>query len=201
MTANEFTVFIVDDDPSIRDALGLMLSVMDYRTSVFSSAEAFLRAWKPEWEGCLLIDIRMSGMDGLTLQKRLHELECHIPVVIITGHGDVTSSREAFKSKAIDFLEKPVNEDKLIAAIEEAFALEISQRKTRYLRQEAFPALQQLTPREREVMAFIVDGMHNREIAAKLSISVRTVEVHKTRIIGKLGVRSVADLVKISLLQ
>lgn len=201
MPSHDFTVFIVDDDPSIRDALGLMLGVMGYRTAFFGGAEDFLHAWRPEWQGCLLVDIRMSGLDGLTFQKRLLEMECHIPVVIITGHGDVNSAREAFKSKAIDFLEKPLDNDKLIHAIEEGFARESSQRQLQSLQMESQLAIQQLTPREREVMALIVDGNHNREIAEKLSISVRTVEVHKARIMAKLGVTNVADLVRMSLLQ
>ena len=200
MPSHDFTVFIVDDDPSIRDALGLMLGVMGYRTAFFGGAEDFLHAWMPEWQGCLLVDIRMSGLDGLAFQKRLLEMGCPIPVVIITGHGDVNSAREAFKSKAIDFLEKPLDNDKLIHAIEEAFARESSQRQLQSLQMESQLAIRELTPREREVMAFIVDGNHNREIAEELSISVRTVEVHKARIMAKLGVSHVADLVRMSLL-
>ncbi|MFA7282379.1 MAG: response regulator, partial [Sterolibacterium sp.] len=98
------TVYIVDDDPSVRDALGLLLSVRGYRTAVFASGEDFLSAWQRDWSGCLLIDIRMPGMDGLTLQRKLGELNCHLPVIIITGHGDASLARQAFKARASDFL-------------------------------------------------------------------------------------------------
>ena len=115
MTDN-LTVFIVDDDPSVRDALGLLLGIHDYRLAVFADADSFLKAFKPHWHGCLLLDIRMSGMDGLTLQKKLLELGSDLPVVIMTGHGDVDSAREAFRALAVDFLEKPLDESRLLAA-------------------------------------------------------------------------------------
>uniref|UniRef100_UPI003FA1BDDB response regulator transcription factor n=1 Tax=Zoogloea ramigera TaxID=350 RepID=UPI003FA1BDDB len=120
MTDN-LTVFIVDDDPSVRDALGLLLGVHDYRLAVFADADSFLRALKPHWHGCLLLDIRMPGMDGLSLQKKLLELGCDLPVVIMTGHGDVDSAREAFRAMAVDFLEKPLDGARLLAAIAVAF--------------------------------------------------------------------------------
>jgi RNA polymerase sigma factor (sigma-70 family) len=197
--ANDFTVFIVDDDPSVRDALGLLLSVKGYRTAVFASGESFLAAWSKEWTGCLLIDIRMSGMDGLTLQKKLIELKCRLPVIIVTGHGDVAIAREAFKARAVDFIEKPFDDVKLVRAIEEAFALEESARGHTQQRDAALQSLGQLTPREREVMELVITGKHNREIAPSLGISVRTVEVHKARLMSKLGVNNIADLVRISM--
>ena len=163
MQKHELTVFIVDDDASVRDALALLFSVRGYRTAVFSGAEDFLSAWKPEWTGCLLIDIRMPGMDGLSLQRRLVELDCTLPVIVITGHGDVESARRAFRANAIDFLEKPIDHDKLLCAIEEGLHFE------------------------------------SLSLSRKLAISVRTVEVHKAHIMSKLGVGSVADLVRMSM--
>lgn len=198
---NELTVFIVDDDPSIRDALGLLLGVRGYRTAMFASGEDFMKAWHHEWMGCLLIDIRMPGMDGLTLQKKLAELDCHLPVIVITGHGDVNLARQAFKANASDFLEKPFDDAKLINAIEEAFLKEEVALKDKRHRDTASQLLSELTPREREVMALVVTGKHNREIGPSLGISVRTVEVHKARLMTKLGVDNVADLVRISMLQ
>lgn len=198
--ANDLTVFIVDDDPAVRDALGLLLGVRGYRTAVFASGEDFLRAWRATWVGCLLIDIRMSGMDGLTLQSRLTELGCLIPVIIVTGHGDVSQARAAFKANASDFLEKPFDYEKLIAAIDEALASEQANRSQLQRRARGLDLLRELTPREREVMQLVVTGQHNREIAPALGISVRTVEVHKARLMGKLGVDNVADLVRISML-
>lgn len=117
----ELTVFLVDDDAGVRDALGLLLGIHGYRIAPFANSEDFLRAWRSEWLGCLVLDIRMDGMDGLALQQHVNALGCTLPVIMITGHGDVGLARQAFKAKAIDFLEKPIDESKLIRAIEEAF--------------------------------------------------------------------------------
>lgn len=198
MTDN-LTVFIVDDDPSVRDALGLLLGVHDYRLAVFADADSFLEALKPHWRGCLLLDIRMPGMDGLSLQKKLLELGCDLPVVIMTGHGDVDSAREAFRAMAVDFLEKPLDGARLLAAIAEAFERQRQAADAAASRSQIQRRLDGLTPREREVMARVVAGRHNREIAAELAISPRTVEVHKARMMDKLGVASVAELVRLSL--
>ncbi|TFW30849.1 response regulator transcription factor [Duganella callida] len=197
---HDLTVFIVDDDPSVRDALGLLLGVRGYRTAVFASAEAFLQGWQPAWSGCLLIDIRMSGMDGLSLQQELIRRGCTIPVIIMSGHGDVGTARAAFKADAVDFLEKPIDDGKLIAAIDEALARARNVRSEQQRRSQSTALLSELTPREREVMELVVIGRHNREIGPALGISVRTVEVHKARLMSKLGVDNVADLVRISML-
>lgn len=196
---HDLTVFIVDDDASVRDALALLFSVRGYRTAVFSGAEDFLKAWQASWMGCLLVDIRMPGMDGLLLQGRLIEMGSTLPVVVITGHGDVDSARRAFKANAIDFLEKPIDHDKLIAAIEQAFDSQSLLQDQKSAREKASYRLDQLTPREQEIMNLVVSGYHNREIAGKLSISVRTVEVHKAHVMSKLDVDSVADLVRVSM--
>lgn len=193
------TIFIIDDDAAVRDALGLLLGLRGYRTTVFANAASFLGALRPDWRGCLIIDIRMPGMDGLALQRELQERACAIPVIIITGHGDVASAREAFRAAAVDFLEKPLDEARLVQAIEEAFARQ-STRIDAAQRQEEFARrLQDLTPREREVMELVIAGRHNREIAEALGISVRTVEVHKARMMAKLGAEGIPQLVRISL--
>lgn len=197
MPRPDLTVFIVDDDASVRDALALMFSVRGYRTAIFSSAEDFLSAWRVSWVGCLLVDIRMPGMDGLSLQDHLVEMDCTLPVVVITGHGDVASARRAFKSNAIDFLEKPIDHDKMIEAIEQAFNSQTSMQDRKSTSEKSIRLLDQLTPREHEVMNLVVGGYHNREIAEKLGISVRTVEVHKAHVMSKFGVDSVADLVRL----
>ena len=201
MPKHDLTVFIVDDDASVRDALSLVFSVRGYRTAVFSGAEDFLKAWRSNWMGCLLIDIRMPGMDGLSLQDRLIEMGSTLPVVVITGHGDVDSARRAFKAKAIDFLEKPIDHDKMIEAIEQAFNSQSLIREQKSATEKAMYLLEQLTPREQEVMNLVVAGYHNREIAEKLAISVRTVEVHKAHVMSKLDVDSVADLVRVSMIR
>lgn len=199
MVKHDLTVFIVDDDASVRDALALLLGVRGLRTAIFAGAEDFLNAWRPNWSGCLLIDIRMPGMDGLTLQRRLIDMGCALPVVIITAHGDVDSARSAFKASAIDFLEKPIDHDKLIEAIEQAFNAETMILDRKSAHETTTRLLDQLTPREHEVMSLVVAGCHNREIADRLGISVRTVEVHKAHVMSKLGVDSVADLVRMSM--
>ncbi|OFA02561.1 response regulator transcription factor [Duganella sp. HH101] len=196
---HDLTVFIVDDDPSVRDALGLLLGVRGYRTAMFASGEAFLQSWQPAWRGCMLIDIRMSGMDGLSLQLELQRRGCPIPVIIMSGHGDVSMARAAFKADAVDFLEKPFDDAKLIGAIDEALARARSVHSEQQKRSRNVSLLSELTPREREVMALVVTGRHNREIGPALGISVRTVEVHKARLMAKLGVDNVADLVRITM--
>ncbi|HWJ94649.1 MAG TPA: response regulator [Telluria sp.] len=194
--AGEQTVFIVDDDAAVRDALGLLLSLHGYRTAFYADAAAFLNAYSPDMQGCLLLDIRMPGMDGLGLQKALLEKGSQLQVLIITGHGDVSSAREAFRARAVDFLEKPLQEEQLVGALQEAFARlrsagQASRPSAEYARRYGA-----LTAREREVMQLVVAGRHNREIAAELAISVRTVEVHKSRVMEKLQVSTVADLVR-----
>jgi len=198
MTDN-LTVFIVDDDPSVRDALGLLLGIHDYRVAMFADADSWLRAFKPHWRGCLLLDIRMPGMDGLTLQRTLLEQGTSLPVIIMTGHGDVDSARAAFRAQAVDFLEKPIDEGRLLAAVGEAFAHQRETIDAAASRDQARRRIDGLTQREREVMERVVAGRHNREIAAELAISPRTVEVHKARMMDKLGVASVAELVRLSL--
>lgn len=198
MTEN-FTVFIVDDDGSVRDALSLLLAVNDYRVATFGDAESFLSAFKIGWRGCLLLDIRMPGMDGLALQKHLVEAGSELPVIMMTGHGDVASAREAFRASAIDFLEKPLDHKKLLEAIAEALGRQRDVVVAEMSQSQLDRLLATLTRREREVMDYTVAGRHNREIAVLLGISPRTVEVHKARMMDKLGVSSVADLVRINL--
>ena len=200
MATSDCTVFIVEDDVSVRDALALLLGVHGYRTAIFADAESFQRAYNPDdGKACLLLDIRMPGMDGLTLQKRLLESGSDLPVIVMTGHGDIGSAREAFRAQAIDFLEKPLNHERLLAAIEEAVARHSAIQAERD-RNAAFTELaRSLTPREREVMDLVVSGRHNREIAESLGISSRTVEVHKARVMQKLGADSIAQLIRMSL--
>jgi len=199
MPPGGYTVFIVEDDQSVRDALGLLLGLKGYPVAMFADAESLLTAYQPAWRGCLLIDIRMPGMDGLALQKRLLEMGSVLPAVVMTGHGDVSSAREAFRANAVDFLEKPIDHERLIGAIEEAFSRQAAAGAKERQQNEFNALLQNLTPREREVMDLVVVGKHNREIAETLGISARTVEVHKARMMAKLGVGGVPDLVRLSL--
>lgn len=193
-----FTIHIVDDDAAVRDSLALLLSLRGYRTALFESAEAFLGAVRGDWTGCILADIRMPGMSGLDLQHALREAGIGMPVVIVTGHGDVASARAAFQADAVDFLEKPFDESGPVAAVEAALARErarVASRREVATRDER---LSTLTPREREVMELLVRGLHNREVAEQLGISARTVEVHKARVMDKLSARNLADLIRLS---
>lgn len=190
------TVYIVDDDAAVRDALGLLLSLHGYSTAFFADSAAFLNALSVGMRGCLLLDIRMPGMDGLALQKILREKHPDLPVIIITGHGDVDSARAAFRAHAVDFLEKPLQEEQLIKAIDEAFARHARSDEKRRAGAAYAEVYATLTPREREVLQLVVAGRHNREIAETLGISVRTAEVHKARIMDKMGATNSADLVR-----
>lgn len=195
MRTDGLTVYIVDDDASVRDSLALMLGLAGYRTAVFADAEAFLAAWQKDWTGCVVTDLRLPGASGIELQATLRARHSALPVIVITAHGDVPSARTAFRADAVDFLEKPFHDGQLRAAIETAFALE----ERRLERRLDADRLARLTPREREVLERAAQGLHAKEIAASLGISPRTVEVHKTRIMEKLGVRNVAELVRFSL--
>lgn len=183
------TVFIVDDDASVRDALSLLLSLRGHACATFASAEDLLAALQPSWRGCVVADIRMPGLSGLELQAALRERGIALPVIVITAHGSVAAARQAFLADAVDFLEKPFDGEQLLRAVEQALAgLPEPQAAAR--------GTDVLTAREREVMALLIEGLHNRRIAETLGISPRTVEVHKSRVLDKLGVASVVELVK-----
>ena len=193
------TVFVIDDDAAVRDSIALMLGLEGYRTSVFADAEAFLAAWKEDWAGCVIADVRLPGRSGVELQDALRKRAISLPFVIITAHGDVTTARAAFRSQAVDFLEKPFDNAQLFAAIETAFALEERRIRRNAGQERDIEKLARLTAREREVLEQAALGLHAKEIGAALGISPRTVEVHKTRIMEKLGVRNVAELVRFAI--
>jgi FixJ family two-component response regulator len=195
MQPERLTVYIVDDDASVRDSLALMLGLSGYRTALFADAEALLAAWRPQWAGCVVADLRLPGRTGLELQAELRARGSVLPFVIITAHGDVPTARAAFQAAAVDFLEKPFDHAQLRAAIDAAFSME----GRRLERAGDAARLEALTAREREVLEHAAQGLHAKEIAARLGISPRTVEVHKTRIMQKLGVRNLAELVRFAL--
>ena len=190
-------VYVVDDDASIRDSLALMLGLGGYTTRLFADAETFLVAFDPTWTGCVVADLRLPGLSGLELQARVRALGSAIPFVIITAHGDVPAARAAFRAQAVDFIEKPFEDAQLRGAIDTAFALETDRLAGLEIRRADAEKLARLTPREREVLEHAVDGKHAKEIASALGISPRTVEVHKTRIMEKLEVRNIAELVRL----
>lgn len=199
MRSEELTVFTIDDDPAVRDSIALMLGLAGYRTALFADAEAFLAAYREAWVGCVIADLRLPGMSGLELQDELRRRGSTLPVVIITAHGDIPAARAAFQGHAVDFLEKPFDDVQLRAAIQTAFQLEERRIQRAHARRGDAERIARLTVREREVMEHAAKGLHAKEIAAVLGISPRTVEVHKTRLMAKLGVRNMAELVRFAL--
>ena len=193
------TVYVIDDDASIRDSLSLMLGLEGYATRLFPDAESFLAAFHPSWTGCVVADLRLPGMSGTDLQSRIRERGSLIPFVIITAHGDVPAARAAFRAQAIDFIEKPFEQSQLYNAIESAFALEERRATVAGQKAEIEKKLSRLTAREREVLHQAAKGLHAKEIGAALGISARTVEVHKSRIMEKLEVRNMGELVRFAL--
>jgi two-component system response regulator FixJ len=192
------TVFLIDDDPGVRDSLTLLLSLKGIRTQPFASAESFIETYRPEWSGCVLTDLRMPGMTGLELQSMLRERRMEVPVVVLTAHGDVATARAALKNGAFDFLEKPVDDAMLLDVLHNALRADRARRLAVTERSSTEQRLEHLTDREREILALIAAGHQNREIAAQLGISPRTVEVHKARIMEKLECRSLAELIRMN---
>ena len=196
---NDATVFVIDDDASVRDSINLILSLKGMRTQLFSSAEDFLEAYRPEWRGCILTDLQMPGMSGLDLQQALHERGILLPVVVLTAHGDVRTTRVAMKGGAFDFLEKPINDEVLLDVLNNAIREDIHRHAAERAQDALRSRLARLTPREHEVLDLLVEGLSQREIAARLTISPRTVEVYKARMMEKLQCRSLAELIRVAL--
>ena len=194
------TIFLVDDDPAVRDALAVFLEGSGFRVSQFDSAEAFLANTRGTRNGVLVLDQRMGGMSGLELQEELKARNIELPTIFITGHGDVQMSVTAMKEGAVDFLEKPFRNCDLLAGIEAAVARQEAQRAHLARRTAAEQRYQGLTPREREVMEYIVSGEPNRTIAERLAVSVRTVEVHRAKVMEKMRAGSLPDLVRLAAL-
>ena len=189
-------ITIVDDDEAVRDSLALLLNFRGYRCRSYPSAEACLAAWRPDWRGCLLLDLRMGGMDGLALQQQLEQRGSRLPVVFLTGHGDIAHARAALKAGAVDFLEKPYAEEALLEAIREAVARDTQQYAVQARSDQIAARMARLSERERQVMDLAVAGKPNREIAVLLDISPRTVEVFKARMMEKMQARSLPELVR-----
>lgn len=195
----EPTIFIVDDDAPVRDSLALLLGLKGYAIRSFASAEDFLTACQPDWHGCLLLDIRMAGMNGLELQQQLISRQIVLPIIFITGHGDVAAARAALKAGAADFLEKPLDDQILITTIADALERSAHLRDEAAAAQEITDRMSRLTAREHEVMEKITLGEPNREIARQLGISPRTVEVYKARMMEKMQARSLPELIRLVL--
>lgn len=191
------TVFLIDDDQAIRDAVGLLLRAHGLAVETFASAVDFLESDVVERSGCLLLDVRMPGMSGLDLQKQLHARNQQIPIIFITGHGDVPMAIRAMKAGAFDFVEKPFQAGILLDRIHEALAFDAEERCRQTQRDEAATRMALLSPREREVLERVVAGQYNKVIAAELDISISTVEIHRKRVMKKLGAESLSDLIRL----
>ncbi len=189
-------VYVIDDDEAVRDSLRMLLESADLEHRVFASAFEFLDAYDPEQHACLVSDIRMPGLSGLELQERLVEQRAEIPIIFITGHGDVPMAVTAMKSGAVDFIQKPFSDQELIDRIHTALALDRERRAARAEERTIRERLKTLTPREVEVMERVVQGQANKVIAMDLGVSQRTVELHRARVMRKLKMRSLAELVQ-----
>ena len=192
------TVFIVDDDPAIRDALTLMIEQVGIAVEAFDSAEAFLAGCQTEGCGCVIIDMRMPGMNGLQLQEELSSRGVLLPIIFLTGHGDIPMSVRAIKAGAVDFLTKPITREQLLLAVRAAIREDEKLLALTASNQQAVSRLARLTSRELEVMALAVQGYPNKGIARHLGISHRTVEIHKARIMDKTGATNLLDLARIA---
>jgi len=195
MTASANRVFLVDDDPAVLTALGRLLRAAGLEVLGFSSAEAFLRMHDAVSPGCAVLDIALPDVNGIEIQRRLGELGCERPIIFLTGQGTIPMSVEAMKAGAVDFLTKPVNAEKLLDAVRLALEKDRMKRLARAERANVEERLASLTPRERQILPLIVAGLLNKQIAAELGTAEKTIKVHRGRIMSKMGVRSVAELV------
>ncbi len=185
---------IIDDDDAIRDALQWLFKTRGVACRAWPGGEAFVDAWRPDWRGCIVLDIRMAGMSGLECFDTLLARGCTLPVIFITGHGDVPMAVGALKKGAFHFIEKPFNDHDLVDLVEKALATDAERQRAAAGRETIEARLATLTGREREVMNLILEGKYNKVIADELSISMRTVEAHRSRIFDKMAVRSAVEL-------
>lgn len=196
---NRPIVYIIDDDEGVRDSLTLVLQSAGIPARSFADARDFLHQFEPAQPGCLLLDLRMPGMSGLELQQALAERAARLPIIMISGHGNVPVAVEAMRLGALDFFEKPFDVDRLIERVRECLTLESERRRDEDRHENAAQSIATLTPREREVFDLLVQGAMNKTVAARLKISVRTVEVHRANIMSKLEAANVSDLVRLAL--
>ena len=198
MSEAKATVFLVDDDASVLKGLRRLLAAAGLQAAAFESPQQFLEHYDPAAPGCLVLDVAMPGLNGLDLQQELAARGSTLPIVFLTGHGDVPTSVRAMKRGAADFLTKPVDENDLLAAIRSAFEKDRAIRKTRAETTEIEQRLATLTPREREVLAHIVAGKRNKQVAGELGTVEKTIKVHRARVMEKMQARSLAELVRLA---
>lgn len=190
------TVYIVDDDQAIRHAMELLMRSVGLNYEIFHSGDDFLSEHNNDRAGCLVLDIRMPGLGGLELQEKLNELGCTLPIIFITGHGDVPMAVEAMQKGAVDFIQKPFRDQELLDRIGEAIKADQERRSAREEQTVVRSRMEKLTNREREVLDLVVTGKPNKVIAYELGVSQRTVEIHRARVMEKMEAKSLADLVR-----
>jgi two-component system, LuxR family, response regulator FixJ len=193
----EATVFVVDDDDAVRESLAFLMKSIGLKAESFPSAQAFLDSYNPARAGCLVLDIRMPGMSGLELQEKLIQMGSILPIIFITGHGDVPMAVKAIKAGAADFVQKPFRDQELIDRIREVLEEDSHTRAEKLQRTEILRRMETLTEREREVMGQVVDGKANKVVAIDLNVSQRTVEIHRANVMEKMKARSLAQLVRL----
>ncbi len=196
MSNGEPTVFIVDDDDEVRDSLEDLVDSVGLKAEIFASAQEFLAAYDPLRAGCLVLDIRMPGMSGLELQEKLGEQQAVLPIIFITGHGDVPMAVEAMRRGAVDFIQKPFRDQDLLDRINSALAQGVGRREDMQEQRAIEERIHSLTRRERQVMEMVVEGKANKVIAIDLGLSQRTVEVHRANVMEKMRAKTLADLVR-----
>lgn len=189
-------VYVVDDDDAIREGVCDLLESAGLKTRSFASAEEFLETSEPDARGCLVLDVRLPGMSGMQLQRRLADSHIGLPVIIMTAHGDVPMVKQALKSGAVDFLTKPFQDDELLQAVEQAFQLDRARRRSDFVVSTIAARAETLTERERSVLELVTGGLTNREIAEKLFLSIPTVKLYRGQVMRKMQADSLADLVK-----
>jgi two-component system response regulator FixJ len=194
------TVYIVDDDDGMRRALGVLMTTVGYQPAAFAAPREFLAKYDPRQPGCLVLDVRMPEMSGLEVQQHLNRNGSMLPVILVSGHGDIPMAVQAMKDGAFDFLQKPFRDQELLDRINAALKLDAENRASVDRLADLKQRADSLTPREREVMAMVVDGKANKVIAIDLGLSERTVEIHRANVMEKMGARSVAHLVKMHLM-
>ncbi len=191
-------VFVVDDDASMRDAISRLLNAVGLTVQTFASARAFLNRRLPDVPGCVVLDVRLPGLSGLDLQREMVERGIHIPVVFITGHGDIPMSVQAMKAGAVEFLTKPFRDQDLLDAVRSGIQLDRKAREERAELAELRDCVRQLTQREQEVMSLVVSGLLNKQIALQLGTSEKTIKIHRGQVMRKMRANSLADLVRMS---